>query len=74
MASARSGLGLQSGGGEVLAGIPHPPSLLVAKESWRPNVTLAQQNLRPLRASVVEVVKSRPVVYDDHHTNRWCCC
>ena len=19
-------------------------------------------------------VKSKPVVYDDHHTNHWCCC
>jgi SAM-dependent methyltransferase len=46
---------LQTGGGEVLATIPAAPSMLVATESWRPNVEVARRNLAPLGARVVQV-------------------
>jgi len=55
MARATAALDLQTGGGEVLAQIPHPPRTLVATESWPPNVAVAQRHLRPLGAEVVEV-------------------
>src|SRR5262249_3702026 len=38
MAGAAAALDIQTGGGEVLAQIPHPPGVLVATESWPPNV------------------------------------
>ena len=54
MAAARAGLDIQTGGGEVLAGIPQPPPVLVATESWPPNMTIAAANLRPLGGRVVQ--------------------
>lgn len=53
MARAAAALDIQTGGGEVLAQIPHPPPVLVATESWPPNAEVARRNLRPLGASVV---------------------
>jgi hypothetical protein len=41
---------LQTGGGEVPAGISRVPRLLVATESWPPNLEIARRNLRPLGA------------------------
>ncbi|HEV7203128.1 MAG TPA: methyltransferase domain-containing protein [Jatrophihabitans sp.] len=55
MATAQSALDVQTGGGEVLAGIPSPPARLAATESWPPNVALARLNLAALGAEVVEV-------------------
>lgn len=54
MAHARAALDIQTGGGEVLAGIPQPPPVLAATESWPPNVALARRNLAPLGARVVQ--------------------
>ena len=53
MAAAHAALDIDTGGGEVLAQIPHPPPVLVAAESWVPNLAIAQRNLAPLGASVV---------------------
>jgi SAM-dependent methyltransferase len=55
MAESAAALDIQTGGGEVLAQIPHPPPVLVATESWPPNVVLARGNMRLLGATVVEV-------------------
>jgi SAM-dependent methyltransferase len=55
MASATAALDIQTGGGEVLAQIPHPPPVLAATESWPPNVQIARRNLAPLGATVVAV-------------------
>ena len=55
MARARAALDIQTGGGEVLAGIPAPPPVLAATESWPPNVELARRNLAPLGARVVQI-------------------
>ena len=46
-------LDLQTGGGEVLASIPAAPRVLVATESWPPNLPVARRNLAPLGARVV---------------------
>jgi SAM-dependent methyltransferase len=55
MARAEAALDIQTGGGEVLAEIPHPPPVLAATESWPPNVAIARRNLAPLGATVTEV-------------------
>jgi SAM-dependent methyltransferase len=54
MARATAALDLQTGGGEVLATVEHPPALLVATESWSPNLEIARRSLRPLGATVVQ--------------------
>jgi SAM-dependent methyltransferase len=53
MARARAGLDIQTGGGEVLAGIASAPPVLVATESWPPNVAVAKTNLARIGARVV---------------------
>jgi SAM-dependent methyltransferase len=53
MAIARAALDLQTGGGEVLAGVPKRPPLTVATEAWPPNVERATQLLHPLGVAVV---------------------
>ena len=50
MATASAALDIQTGGGEVLSEIPHPPLVLAATESWKPNLELARRNLEPLGA------------------------
>ena len=55
MARARAALDIQTGGGEVLAGITHPPPVLAATESWPPNLRIARENLAPLGGRVVQV-------------------
>jgi hypothetical protein len=55
MATAHAALDLDTGGGEVLAQIPQPPPVLVATESWVPNLPIARRNLARLGASVVAV-------------------
>lgn len=55
MAAASRALDLQTGGGEVLAGIPKPPRVLVATEGWPPNAALAAKRLAPLGGVVVTV-------------------
>ena len=46
-------LDLQTGGGEVLATIPAGPPVLIATESWPPNLEVARRNLARLGARVV---------------------
>jgi SAM-dependent methyltransferase len=53
MAGAAAALDIQTGGGEILAQITHPPPVLAATESWPPNLEVARRNLRPLGAAVV---------------------
>lgn len=65
MATARRALDLQTGGGEVLAGIPKPPPVLVATEGWAPNAALARQRLAPLGGVVVEVGENDDLPFAD---------
>jgi len=59
MATAHVALDIQTGGGEVLAQIPHPPTVLMATESWPPNVEIARRNLQHVAAATTG---SRPRV------------
>jgi SAM-dependent methyltransferase len=52
--SIEAALDVQTGGGEVLAGIPRPPARLAATESWPPNIAIARRNLAKVGATVVE--------------------
>ena len=62
MRYARAALDIQTGGGEVLGQVPDPPPVLVATESWRPNIDVARRNLRGVRARVVEAEDTRPAI------------
>ncbi|HEX4817496.1 MAG TPA: class I SAM-dependent methyltransferase [Nonomuraea sp.] len=53
MAAVRAALDVQTGGGELLAGLPTLPPVTVATESWPPNLKLAASRLRPRGAWVV---------------------
>ena len=64
-ARIRAMLDVQTGGGEVLAGIPTAPPVLRATESWEPNLALAQQRLTPLGGEVVHVDEEAPLPFDD---------
>jgi SAM-dependent methyltransferase len=55
MADAGAALDVETGGGEVLATVARPPRLLVATESWPPNVAGARDRLRQIGAHVVAV-------------------
>ncbi|HEX5405180.1 MAG TPA: class I SAM-dependent methyltransferase [Pseudonocardiaceae bacterium] len=54
MANASAALDIQTGGGEVLASIPQAPPVLMATESWPPNLAIARRNLAPLGGTVVQ--------------------
>ncbi len=64
MAAAGSALDIQTGGGEVLAGIPQPPpAVLCATESWPPNARIARANLAPLGGRVVQAEDAQPLPF-----------
>jgi SAM-dependent methyltransferase len=65
MGKARAALDIQTGGGEVLAAIPHPPPVLAATESWPPNLALARRRLTPLGVTVAEVGDDEPLPFGD---------
>ncbi|MFB7538304.1 class I SAM-dependent methyltransferase [Streptomyces zaomyceticus] len=65
MARASAALDIQTGGGEVLAGVPKLPPLVVATESWPPNVTKATRLLHPLGAVVVADEDEPPLPFAD---------
>jgi SAM-dependent methyltransferase len=65
MAGADAALDVQTGGGEVLATVPKPPALLVATDSWRPNLPVAARHLRPLGALVVEAADAPTLPFRD---------
>ncbi len=58
MARASAALDIETGGGEVLATVASPPALLVATESWPPNVAMAGPRLRGLGAHLVAVAEA----------------
>jgi SAM-dependent methyltransferase len=65
MCTVDSALDLETGGGEVLATVPRPPALLVATESWPPNVFIARTRLRPLGGHVVAVADAPTLPFVD---------
>jgi SAM-dependent methyltransferase len=58
-------LDVQTGGGEVLAGVPAYPPLMVATESWPPNVARATQLLHPRGVAVVADPDEPPLPFGD---------
>ncbi|MEV6778424.1 class I SAM-dependent methyltransferase [Streptomyces syringium] len=65
LARAAAALDIQTGGGEVLAGVPKLPALMVATESWPPNVAKATELLHPLGAVVVADPDEPPLPFAD---------
>ncbi|WP_280222321.1 class I SAM-dependent methyltransferase [Nocardia neocaledoniensis] len=59
-------LDLQTGGGEVLAGVPEFPPTMVATESWAPNVAAATALLHPRGAVVVATADEPPFPFGDN--------
>ncbi|MEV0331410.1 class I SAM-dependent methyltransferase [Nocardia sp. NPDC050717] len=59
-------LDLQTGGGEVLAGVPEFPPTMVATESWPPNVAAATALLHPRGAVVVATADEPPFPFGDN--------
>ncbi|MEV4056072.1 methyltransferase domain-containing protein [Amycolatopsis sp. NPDC049688] len=53
LARVEAALDLETGGGEVLDGCPSLPPLMVATESWPPNIARAAARLRPRGADIV---------------------
>ncbi|GEM29867.1 methyltransferase type 11 [Nocardia neocaledoniensis NBRC 108232] len=64
--SAAAALDLQTGGGEVLAGVPEFPPTMVATESWPPNVAAATALLHPRGAVVVATADEPPFPFGDN--------
>lgn len=62
---ARAALDIDTGGGEVVATAPAAPPVLVATESWPPNVPVARANLAPLGGSVVRTAPGAPLPFGD---------
>ncbi|MFD1325561.1 class I SAM-dependent methyltransferase [Micromonospora sonneratiae] len=65
MADADAALDIQTGGGEVLAGVDRLPRLTVATESWPPNIVLANRLLRPRGVTVVATADDAPLPFAD---------
>jgi SAM-dependent methyltransferase len=65
MATARAALDIQTGGGEVLAGVPELPRLTVATEAWPPNLAKATRLLAPRGVAVVADDDEPPLPFAD---------
>ncbi|AII08663.1 MULTISPECIES: class I SAM-dependent methyltransferase [Rhodococcus] len=65
LARADAALDIQTGGGEVLAGATKMPPVMVATESWPPNVAKATALLHPLGAVVVADTDEPPLPFAD---------
>ncbi|WP_329275165.1 class I SAM-dependent methyltransferase [Streptomyces sp. NBC_00691] len=65
LARASAGLDVQTGGGEVLAGVPTLPRTMVATESWPPNLARATALLHPRGAVVVADPDEPPLPFAD---------
>lgn len=65
LATATAALDIQTGGGEVLAGVPRMPPLMAATESWPPNLAKATALLHPRGAVVVADPDEPPLPFAD---------
>lgn len=63
MAGATAALDIETGGGEVLAGVPRRPALTMATESWPPNIASATLRLHPLGVGVVAHDATSPLPF-----------
>ena len=60
LARTAAALDVQTGGGELLAGLDRLPPLMVATEGWVPNLEIARRRLGPRGALVVGAHDDRP--------------
>ncbi|WP_033324141.1 class I SAM-dependent methyltransferase [Actinomadura atramentaria] len=65
LARVGAALDVQTGGGEVLAGVPVLPPLTAATEAWPPNVARATRLLHPRGAVVVADTDEPPLPFGD---------
>ncbi|SFA81119.1 Methyltransferase domain-containing protein [Amycolatopsis marina] len=65
MADATAALDIQTGGGEVLAGVATLPTLTAATESWPPNIARATELLHPRGVAVVVDEDEPPLPFAD---------
>ncbi|BBH71621.1 hypothetical protein ACTI_83060 [Actinoplanes sp. OR16] len=63
--TAQTALDLDTGGGEVLAGMPHLPPRMVVTEGWPPNAARARELLGPRGVEVAEVPQGSPLPFGD---------
>ncbi len=66
MGGASTALDLDTGGGEVLAGIAAPPPGLWATEAWPPNLAIAARRLAPLGGRLVQVAERSLLPFQDN--------
>ncbi|MEU4598831.1 class I SAM-dependent methyltransferase [Nocardia sp. NPDC023988] len=66
LATVTAALDIQTGGGEVLAGIDRFPPTMVATESWPPNVAAATALLHPRGVVVVATPDEPPLPFADN--------
>ena len=72
LATASAALDLQTGGGEVLAGVEELdgfdgfPAAMAATEAWPPNAARATERLHPLGVVVVSVPERPPLPFSDN--------
>ncbi|MBG0562601.1 class I SAM-dependent methyltransferase [Actinoplanes aureus] len=62
---AEAALDLDTGGGEIIAGVPELPSRMVVTEGWQPNVERARRLLEPRGVEVVPVEQGAPLPFAD---------
>ena len=65
LARVTSALDVDTGGGEVIAEMPHLPPRMVVTEGWAPNVEHARDLLSPRGVQVVSVEQGGPVPFPD---------
>jgi SAM-dependent methyltransferase len=65
MAQVSTALDIQTGGGEVLAEVPHLPRLVAATECWPPNLAVAAKHLRSRGAWVLAVADDGDLPFAD---------
>jgi SAM-dependent methyltransferase len=65
LAAATSALDVETGGGEVLGTASRRPALLVATESWPPNVALARERLQAAGGHVVACADAPTLPFAD---------
>lgn len=65
LGTVRSALDVQTGGGEVLDGVPRFPPTMAATESWPPNLALATRRLHPRGVVVVADPDEPPLPFAD---------
>lgn len=61
LAQAASALDIDTGGGEIIAGMPSLPSRMVVTEGWPPNADRARRLLSPRGVEVVPVEPGQPL-------------